>query len=91
MRKKSMMLYQIVLFSALISASAFALSDEHEDNNQGNIFLIAGGLCMGGAVLGTVVVPVIGTVAGCAAAALGGWFWPKDDDEDSPDDIAVVE
>ncbi len=66
--------------------STHATTSENKDNTK--TYLRVGGLCMGGAVVGSIV-PIIGNIAGCAVGAVAGWFWPSNDDS-SPKTQEVV-
>lgn len=58
----------------------FADGIDHSSDNTGT-YLTVGGLCMGGAIVGSVI-PIFGNIAGCAIGAVAGWFWSSDNDPD---------
>ena len=78
----------IIAFSILtINQPAFADNDTNSNNT--GVYIKAGGLCVGGAILGTFI-PILGNIVGCAIGATAGYFWGKTPAE-NPEPIATIE
>ena len=65
-----------VIFSTIVLASPVSAdeTEETEGNSNSGVYLKASGLCVGGAIIGTVV-PIIGNIVGCVVGATAGYFW----------------
>jgi len=89
MQTRRYCLHLLLILCLVFSPTVFANDTQKEDDdNNAVVYLQAGGLCMGGAILGSVV-PVLGTIAGCAVGAVAGWFWPGGS-SDKPEPREVV-
>ena len=78
----SLIILSSIAFTSLSYADSMEMGEsvhpttpENKDNTK--TYLRVGGLCMGGAVVGSIV-PIIGNITGCAVGAIVGYFWPPD-------------
>jgi len=77
----------IAISILIISQPAFA--DNQTNSNNTGVYIKAGGLCVGGAILGTFI-PIFGNIVGCAIGATAGYFWGKSPTED-PEPITAID
>ncbi|HFE37778.1 MAG TPA: hypothetical protein ENK06_05080 [Gammaproteobacteria bacterium] len=61
-----------LLFILIILVAQDVYADD--EDSGADVYIKSGGLCVGGAIVGTVV-PVIGNIVGCAVGAVAGYFW----------------
>jgi len=78
----------IIAFSILMMTQP-AFADDDTSPNSTGVYIKAGGLCVGGAILGTFI-PILGNIVGCAIGATAGYFWGKPPAKD-PEPIAVID
>jgi hypothetical protein len=80
--KNRILLLLIIIPLVLTPVSGFAdFHDEDEDEGffeeeTKDVMVRAGGLCVGGAIIGSFV-PVIGNLVGCAVGSVSGWWLAK--------------
>ncbi len=80
----------LCLALALAPAHAALADDDSDTNNTGQVLVKAGGGCVGGALLGSIV-PIFGTAAGCVLGGLAGWWFSTDADDEAMEETTLVD